>query len=101
VVACLLAPQWFNSIDVDGSGHLDARELQRALALGNLNFDLTDVGARSAANGRGEGARNQPIDLSAYFTHLFQETLCQAKPCMILARADYGKLLPTSLRRSL
>ncbi|KIZ06329.1 Peflin [Monoraphidium neglectum] len=35
--------QWFNSIDVDGSGHLDARELQRALALGNLNFDLTDV----------------------------------------------------------
>ncbi|KAI8462649.1 MAG: hypothetical protein J3K34DRAFT_175924 [Monoraphidium minutum] len=35
--------QWFNSIDVDCSGHLDAKELQRALALGNLNFSLTDV----------------------------------------------------------
>ncbi|KAI8462582.1 MAG: hypothetical protein J3K34DRAFT_475996 [Monoraphidium minutum] len=36
--------QWFNSIDVDCSGHLDAKELQRALALGNLNFSLTDGG---------------------------------------------------------
>jgi len=35
--------QWFESIDTDRSGHLDAKELQRALALGNLNFTLTDV----------------------------------------------------------
>jgi len=29
--------------DVDRSGRLDAKELQRALALGNLNFGLNDV----------------------------------------------------------
>uniref|UniRef100_A0A7S0X1H2 EF-hand domain-containing protein n=1 Tax=Chlamydomonas leiostraca TaxID=1034604 RepID=A0A7S0X1H2_9CHLO len=36
---------WFNSIDTDKSGELDANELQRALALGNLQFGLTDVDA--------------------------------------------------------
>jgi len=35
--------QWFDAIDVDRSGQLDVKELQRALALGNLNFGLTDV----------------------------------------------------------
>ncbi|KAI8467604.1 MAG: hypothetical protein J3K34DRAFT_429949 [Monoraphidium minutum] len=35
--------QWFTAIDTDRSGHLDAKELQRALAMGNLNFDLSDV----------------------------------------------------------
>ncbi|KIZ05567.1 Sorcin [Monoraphidium neglectum] len=35
--------QWFTSIDTDGSGHLDAKELQRALGLGNLNFTYSDV----------------------------------------------------------
>lgn len=34
---------WFDAIDVDRSGRLDARELQRALAMGNLNFGLNDV----------------------------------------------------------
>ncbi|KAK9914792.1 hypothetical protein WJX75_000620 [Coccomyxa subellipsoidea] len=32
--------QWFNAIDVDRSGQLDAEELQRALALGGLHFSL-------------------------------------------------------------
>lgn len=36
-------PQWFNAIDVDHSGELDAGELQRALALGNLHFSLAVV----------------------------------------------------------
>eukprot|EP00877_Chromochloris_zofingiensis_P008385 jgi/Chrzof1/37/Cz01g01070.t1 len=35
--------QWFEAIDVDRSGQLDARELQRALALGNLNFGLAEI----------------------------------------------------------
>jgi len=43
--------QWFSSIDVDRSGQLDARELQRALALGNLNFSLTDVRVVAAGYG--------------------------------------------------
>ncbi len=34
---------WFDAIDVDRSGRLDARELQRALGLGNLSFGLSDV----------------------------------------------------------
>ncbi|GBF97054.1 hypothetical protein Rsub_09527 [Raphidocelis subcapitata] len=37
--------QWFDSIDTDKSGHLSAKELQRALALGNLEFTITDVDA--------------------------------------------------------
>jgi Ca2+-binding EF-hand superfamily protein len=36
-------PKWFASIDTDKSGQLNAKELQKALALGNLNFSLTDV----------------------------------------------------------
>lgn len=35
--------QWFKSIDVNGNGQLDCNELQRALALGNLNFGLSDI----------------------------------------------------------
>lgn len=34
---------WFNSIDSDRNGQLDSKELQRALQLGHLNFDLSDV----------------------------------------------------------
>lgn len=34
---------WFDAIDVDRSGRLDAKELQRALAMGNLNFGHNDV----------------------------------------------------------
>lgn len=34
---------WFDAIDIDRSGRLDAKELQRALAMGNLNFGLNDV----------------------------------------------------------
>lgn len=41
--------QWFASIDTDRSGHLDARELQRALAMGNLNFNLSDVRSHASA----------------------------------------------------
>ena len=35
--------QWFNSIDSNKDGQLDAQELQRALATGNLHFSLTTV----------------------------------------------------------
>ena len=35
-----LTVQWFNVIDVDRNGQLDAKELQRALAIGNLHFSL-------------------------------------------------------------
>eukprot|EP00884_Botryococcus_braunii_P016618 jgi/Botrbrau1/363/Bobra.110_2s0020.1 len=35
--------EWFNAIDVDRSGELDAAELQRALALGNLHFSLAVI----------------------------------------------------------
>lgn len=35
--------QWFDSIDLDRNGSLNAPELQRALALGNLHFGLNDV----------------------------------------------------------
>ena len=37
--------QWFRQIDRDGSGTLDVFELQRALALGQLNFSLKTVQA--------------------------------------------------------
>jgi hypothetical protein len=36
-------PQWFQAIDTDRSNSLSADELQRALALGGLNFSITDV----------------------------------------------------------
>ncbi|KAK9819824.1 hypothetical protein WJX72_002771 [[Myrmecia] bisecta] len=35
--------QWFQAVDADRSGSIDAQELQKALALGNLNFSLTSV----------------------------------------------------------
>lgn len=34
---------FFTAIDTDRSGFLDAKELQKALAMGNLNFGLTDI----------------------------------------------------------
>ena len=38
-----LSLQWFDAIDVDRNGELDAAELQRALGLGNLHFSLKSV----------------------------------------------------------
>ena len=35
--------QWFQSIDKDRNGTLDALELQQALRLGNLHFSLFAV----------------------------------------------------------
>ena len=35
--------QWFDQIDRNRSGSLDAKELQSALALGKLNFSLKAV----------------------------------------------------------
>ena len=35
--------QWFKSIDSNNDGQLDARELQKALATGNLHFSLATV----------------------------------------------------------
>jgi hypothetical protein len=32
--------QWFMTVDTDRSGHINSAELQRALAMGNLNFSL-------------------------------------------------------------
>ncbi|KAK9821250.1 hypothetical protein WJX74_001723 [Apatococcus lobatus] len=32
--------QWFRAVDADGSGSISVQELQRALALGQLNFSL-------------------------------------------------------------
>ena len=54
-------PQWFDSIDADRSGRLDARELQRALALGNLNFDASVCAAMVRAFASG-GARTLAFD---------------------------------------
>jgi Ca2+-binding EF-hand superfamily protein len=34
---------WFDAIDTNRSGELDASELQQALRLGNLDYGLTDV----------------------------------------------------------
>jgi Ca2+-binding EF-hand superfamily protein len=34
---------WFDAIDTNRSGELDASELQQALRLGNLHFGVTDV----------------------------------------------------------
>lgn len=51
--------QWFQQIDRDHNGSLDVFELQRALALGNLNFSLKTVAhmirwvACGTAGGRG------------------------------------------------
>jgi hypothetical protein len=39
---------WFDAIDTNRSGELDATELQQALRLGNLHFGLTDVVSRAA-----------------------------------------------------
>lgn len=40
---------WFDAIDTNRSGELDASELQQALRLGNLHFGLTDVVSSSKA----------------------------------------------------
>lgn len=39
---------WFDAIDTNKSGELDASELQQALRLGNLHFGLTDVVSTTA-----------------------------------------------------
>lgn len=41
--------QWFDSIDADRSGQLNAKEIQSALALGNLNFSQSEVRRRGAS----------------------------------------------------
>ena len=33
-------PQWFMQVDTDRSGNINSAELQRALAMGGLNFSL-------------------------------------------------------------
>ena len=43
VVKPFLSAQWFSRIDADRSGKLDVHELQKALALGGLNFSLKTV----------------------------------------------------------
>ncbi|KAL3150754.1 hypothetical protein ABBQ32_000531 [Trebouxia sp. C0010 RCD-2024] len=35
--------QWFDSLDLDNDGRLNATELQRALAVGNLHFSLVTI----------------------------------------------------------
>ncbi len=35
--------QWFESIDLDKNGQLDAVELQKALGTGNLHFSLRTI----------------------------------------------------------
>lgn len=39
-MSCL---QWFDSIDLNRDGLLDVSELQKALAIGNLQFSLVTV----------------------------------------------------------
>lgn len=39
----MLCLQWFDSLDLDNDGMLNATELQRALAVGNLHFSLVTV----------------------------------------------------------
>ena len=39
ILGCLLV-QWFQAVDQDRSNAIDAAELQKALALGNLHFSL-------------------------------------------------------------
>jgi Ca2+-binding EF-hand superfamily protein len=34
------AAQWFSQVDQNGTGTIDAKELQQALSLGSLNFSL-------------------------------------------------------------
>lgn len=53
---CALCPQWFAKIDANSSGTLDVMELQRALALGGLNFSLKTVQAMMRLHDRsGDG----------------------------------------------
>ena len=42
-MTCYICLQWFESIDLNKDGLLDATELQRALAVGNLHFSLVTV----------------------------------------------------------
>ena len=51
----LLLLQWFSSIDTDRSGKLDVFELQRALAMGGLNFSLKTVQALMRLHDRDHG----------------------------------------------
>lgn len=56
--SCLLplCGQWFAKIDANSSGTLDVMELQRALALGGLNFSLKTVQAMMRLHDRsGDG----------------------------------------------
>jgi len=39
-INCMVFTQWFQAVDQDGSNAIDAKELQQALALGNLHFSL-------------------------------------------------------------
>lgn len=35
--------QWFRTVDTNGGGTVDGGELQKALALGGLNYDVTSI----------------------------------------------------------
>jgi len=50
---------WFQSVDTNNGGTVDAAELQRALALGGLNYDTTCTGVMIRAfDSSGKGALN-------------------------------------------
>jgi hypothetical protein len=65
---------WFDAIDTNRSGELDATELQQALRLGNLHFGLTDVVSKAAENS-------------------FAWCLCLCWPCVVLALCCAGQLV--------
>lgn len=54
---------WFDAIDTNRSGELDASELQQALRLGNLEYGLTDVVSDRELRARLAAAITRPLSL--------------------------------------
>ena len=60
--SCVSLVQFFDVVDADHSGEIDVHELQRALALGDLNFSLSIVAhmIRRAGNTSFSGNKAEP-----------------------------------------
>uniref|UniRef100_A0A7S0RDI4 EF-hand domain-containing protein n=1 Tax=Chlamydomonas leiostraca TaxID=1034604 RepID=A0A7S0RDI4_9CHLO len=88
---------WFQAIDTDRSGHLDGKEIQKALQMGGLNFELTDIDAMLRAF---DTQGNRSLDL-AEFTRLHEFLTSVSQSFQYFDQDRSGSLAGAEVHRAL